>query len=61
MLTGQLKNWLGYLFNDQDVTGVLTASSTMFDVNDFTPKGASVTEQQDSFITLPDNISFNIV
>ena len=61
MLTGQLKNWLGYLFNDQNVTGVLTASSTMFDVNDFTPKGATVTEQQDSFITLPDNLSINIV
>ena len=61
LLTGQINNWLGYLFGNQALSGSITASSSMFDVHDFIINDHTPSDEIDSFIHLPENLAIDIV
>ena len=67
MLSGYANNLLGYLFNNQTLTGDITVSSSMLDVGDFMAPTASgevtstpTTSNTEGF-ELPDNMDINLV
>lgn len=61
VLTGSANNLLGYVFNNQVLTGDLTVTSTRLDVGDFMEASTQETTSTTESFDLPENIAVDIV
>lgn len=61
VLTGGVDNLIGYVFNNQTLTGNLTVSSNLLDVSDFMVVEETNAESSNEPIELPDHIDVSLV